>query len=65
MNILDRFNTWYDALKEPYRFLFALLIIGVPFNIVLAFPFPTWLRLLIVTPVLTLVLYRMWQSTKK
>lgn len=65
MNILERFNTWYDGIKEPNRFLFALFVIGVPFNLVLAFPFPTWVRIIVVAPILTILLYRIWKTHEK
>lgn len=64
---LKRFNTWYDSIEEPKRFLFFFLVIGLPFvfaQVDLTTStglriFPKWLDITIIIAVVLLVFSRM------
>jgi hypothetical protein len=64
---LTRFNTWYDSIEEPKRFLFFFFLLALPFIFAQADIttstgiriFPKWLDYIIIIAVVLLVFSRM------
>lgn len=65
LNIIKKFNDWYDRIQEPWRFLFFLFVFALPIIHVHAFDYPWWIRITVSVPVLTLVIYRIVRTIKK
>lgn len=63
MNLIRRFNTWYDNIKSPYRFLFFFFIIGAPFVLACssAIPMPMLIRIPVIVIVVVLAIFRINQ----
>jgi len=68
-NPFTLFNTWYDAIKEPYRFLFFFFVFALPFSFaqvdIRDWHFaPKWLDLSVIVIVVAIVISRMIRGLK-
>lgn len=44
---MKKFWNWYDTIKEPWRFLFMLFVLMLPFHLFTFSNNPIWLLLLL------------------
>ena len=75
MNPFTLFNKWYDNKKEPFRFLFFLLVFAIPFTYAQATilepklrkltGIPVWINFLIIGIIISIVISRILSHLKK
>ena len=59
MKKLEKFWSWYDTIAEPWRFLFAIIILGMPLHLFAATSNVLWMAGFV-----PIVGTRMWYLSK-